>query len=79
MDIFENEPEVPEELLGLESVVLLPHVGSATVETRTAMIDLLVRNLEACLLSGPTTASAIGLIMWLLIRSLLEFVNICIQ
>jgi len=37
LDVYPAEPEVPSELLGLESVVLLPHLGSATVETRTAM------------------------------------------
>ncbi|CAI8601167.1 unnamed protein product [Vicia faba] len=47
LDVFENEPHVPEELFGLDNVVLLPHVGSATVETRTAMADLVLGNLEA--------------------------------
>ncbi|XP_057969329.1 glyoxylate/hydroxypyruvate/pyruvate reductase 2KGR-like [Malania oleifera] len=47
LDVFEHEPEVPEELFGLDSVVLLPHVGSGTVETRKAMADLVIGNLEA--------------------------------
>lgn len=47
LDVYENEPEVPEKLFGLDNVVLLPHVGSGTVETRNAMADLVVRNLEA--------------------------------
>ena len=47
LDVYEDEPNVPEELFGLENVVLLPHVGSATVETRTAMADLVLGNLEA--------------------------------
>ncbi|CAL9241418.1 unnamed protein product [Arabidopsis halleri] len=47
LDVFEHEPHVPEELFGLENVVLLPHVGSGTVETRNAMADLVVGNLEA--------------------------------
>ncbi|KAJ7951762.1 Glyoxylate reductase [Quillaja saponaria] len=47
LDVFEDEPNVPEELFGLENVVLLPHVGSATVETRTGMADLVLANLEA--------------------------------
>ncbi|KAF3517606.1 hypothetical protein DY000_02062043 [Brassica cretica] len=42
LDVFEQEPHVPEELFGLENVVLLPHVASATVETRTAMADLVL-------------------------------------
>ncbi|KAL9995530.1 putative hydroxyphenylpyruvate reductase [Helianthus debilis subsp. tardiflorus] len=47
LDVFENEPHVPEELFGLDNVVLLPHVGSGTVETRNAMADLVIGNLEA--------------------------------
>lgn len=47
LDVFENEPEVPEELFGLDNVVLLPHVGTSTVETEDAMADLVVANLEA--------------------------------
>ena len=52
-DVFENEPHVPEELFGIENVVLLPHVGSGTVETRTAMADLVLGNLEAHFLGKP--------------------------
>ncbi|OMO54062.1 hypothetical protein CCACVL1_28083 [Corchorus capsularis] len=47
LDVFENEPEVPEELFQLDNVVLLPHVGTATVGTRQAMADLVIDNLEA--------------------------------
>ena len=47
LDVFENEPHVPAELLQLDNTVLLPHVGSATRETRGAMADLVVRNLAA--------------------------------
>lgn len=47
LDVFDDEPNVPEELLGLENVVLLPHVGSGSVETRTIMADLVLANLEA--------------------------------
>ncbi|KAH7547273.1 hypothetical protein FEM48_Zijuj01G0292300 [Ziziphus jujuba var. spinosa] len=53
LDVYENEPEVPEELFGLENVVLLPHVGSGTVETRKAMADLVINNLEAHFLKKP--------------------------
>jgi len=53
LDVFENEPVVPEELFGLENVVLLPHVGSGTLETRTAMADLVLGNLEAHFLGKP--------------------------
>ncbi len=47
LDVFENEPVVPPELLAHPNVVLLPHVGSATRETRGAMADLVLRNLAA--------------------------------
>ncbi|KAL8170499.1 hypothetical protein V2J09_022303 [Rumex salicifolius] len=53
LDVFEHEPEVPEELFGLENVVLLPHVGSATMETRIAMADIVLGNLEAHFLGKP--------------------------
>ena len=44
LDVYEREPAVHEALLGMENVVLSPHLGSATRETRGAMIDLAVRN-----------------------------------
>lgn len=45
LDVFVEEPIVPTDLFDLENVVLLPHVGSATVQTRQAMGDLTVENL----------------------------------
>ncbi|MGV3554914.1 MAG: 2-hydroxyacid dehydrogenase [Croceibacterium sp.] len=47
LDVYPAEPEVPEELLDLENVVLLPHLGSATVETRTAMGEKAMANVVA--------------------------------
>lgn len=47
LDVFADEPNVPEALLGMDHVVLAPHVGSATTETRNAMADLVVANLRA--------------------------------
>lgn len=47
LDVFENEPHVPEELFKLDNAVLLPHVGSGTVETRIEMANLVLNNLEA--------------------------------
>jgi len=44
LDVYEHEPVVEPALLGLENVVLSPHLGSATVETRTAMAELAARN-----------------------------------
>jgi glyoxylate reductase len=49
LDVYENEPAVHTDLLTLENVVLTPHLGSATTETRTAMADLAVRNAIAVL------------------------------
>ncbi len=49
LDVYEGEPEVPQELRELENVVLLPHLGSATLETRTAMGMLVLDNLRAFL------------------------------
>lgn len=45
LDVFADEPRVPEELIALPNASLLPHVGSATVHTRRAMADLVVDNL----------------------------------
>lgn len=47
LDVFVNEPQVPEELLAMENVVLLPHLGSASVFTREKMDQLLVDNILA--------------------------------
>ena len=47
LDVFADEPNAPKELFGMDQVVLAPHVGSATSETRTAMMDLVVANLRA--------------------------------
>lgn len=52
LDVFEHEPKVPAELIAMSNVTLLPHVGSATVETRQAMGDLAVENLVAFATSG---------------------------
>ena len=52
LDVFEFEPKVPEALLALDNVVLLPHVGSATHETRQAMADLVLANLRSYRDSG---------------------------
>ncbi|MGI9372003.1 MAG: 2-hydroxyacid dehydrogenase [Hyphomicrobiales bacterium] len=47
LDVFEREPHVPEALLKLDNVVLQPHQGSATIETRKAMGDRVVDNLAS--------------------------------
>jgi glyoxylate reductase len=53
LDVYEEEPKVHPELLTLENVVLAPHLGSATIETRTAMADLAVHNVVAVLTGNP--------------------------
>ncbi|HYX85630.1 MAG TPA: D-glycerate dehydrogenase [Gaiellales bacterium] len=53
LDVFEHEPDVHPGLLGLENVVLIPHLGSATIETRTAMAVLAARNAVAVLAGEP--------------------------
>jgi glyoxylate reductase len=53
LDVYENEPNVHPELVKLENVLLAPHLASATVETRTAMADLAVRNALAVLNGEP--------------------------
>jgi glyoxylate reductase len=53
LDVYEDEPRVHEGLLRLENVLLVPHLGSATTETRTAMADLAARNVVAVLQGRP--------------------------
>jgi glyoxylate reductase len=59
LDVFEHEPEVHPGLLGLENVVLVPHLGSATEETREAMGMLCVDALRAVLLEDRTPANVV--------------------
>jgi glyoxylate reductase len=59
LDVFEHEPAVPEELLGLENVVLTPHIASATRETRLAMGALVVSALRAVLLEDRVPPNAV--------------------
>ena len=53
LDVYEDEPSVLPDLLTLENVLLSPHLGSATSETRTAMADLAARNVAAVLSGQP--------------------------
>ena len=53
LDVFADEPHVPEELLRLDNVVLTPHLGSATVRAREAMTRLVVDNVLAVLRGEP--------------------------
>jgi glyoxylate reductase len=53
LDVYEKEPIVHEKLFSLENVLLVPHLGSGTTETRTAMADLAVRNVVEVLSGRP--------------------------
>jgi lactate dehydrogenase-like 2-hydroxyacid dehydrogenase len=53
LDVFADEPNIPPALLAMDNVVLLPHVGSATRETRQAMGDLCKANLDAWFAGKP--------------------------
>jgi lactate dehydrogenase-like 2-hydroxyacid dehydrogenase len=53
LDVFTNEPKVPEALLQMPQVVLQPHVGSATLQTRIAMGQLVVDNVDAYYANKP--------------------------
>ena len=53
LDVYEREPELHRGLLSLENVVLSPHLGSSTIETRTTMIQLAVDNIIAVLSGKP--------------------------
>ena len=59
LDVYEREPEINPALLNLENVLLVPHLGSGTVETRTAMADLAVENVVA-VLSGKPPLTPVG-------------------
>ncbi|MHB1103368.1 MAG: 2-hydroxyacid dehydrogenase [Devosia sp.] len=59
LDVFENEPQVPEALFGLDNVVLSPHQGSATHQTRQQMGALVVKNLEAHFAREPLPSAVV--------------------
>jgi lactate dehydrogenase-like 2-hydroxyacid dehydrogenase len=58
LDVFENEPQVPEELLRMDNVVLLPHIASATEETRQAMAQRVIDNLDLFFAEGRLISQA---------------------
>jgi glyoxylate reductase len=60
LDVYENEPQVHADLLQLENVLLVPHLGSGTTETRTAMADLAVENVLAVLADRPALTPVSG-------------------
>jgi hydroxypyruvate reductase len=58
LDVFDNEPHVPAALMALENVVLLPHIASATIETRQAMADRVFDNLQSFFANGHVVSAA---------------------
>jgi len=60
LDVYADEPNVPAELMALDNAVLLPHIASATRETRQAMEALTVDNLRAFYADGKVLASALA-------------------
>lgn len=59
LDVFEKEPYVPKELIRMDNVVLLPHIGSATHRTRKKMTEMVVENVEM-VLSGKTPPNLVN-------------------
>ncbi|MGV8920757.1 MAG: 2-hydroxyacid dehydrogenase [Pseudomonas sp.] len=57
LDVFEDEPNVPAALLAMDNVVLTPHIGSGTHETRQAMADLVFANLSSYMSEGTLVTS----------------------
>lgn len=55
LDVFVKEPQVPQELFELDHVVLTPHLGSATAETRQDMADLFLENVRTFMDSGAVS------------------------
>ena len=60
LDVFEDEPRVPDALMALGNVVLTPHTASATHETRRAMADLVLENLQAFYATGAVRVPVPG-------------------
>jgi hydroxypyruvate reductase len=60
LDVFEDEPNVPDALMALDNVVLTPHTASATHETRRAMADLVLENLQAFYATGAVRVPVPG-------------------
>jgi lactate dehydrogenase-like 2-hydroxyacid dehydrogenase len=64
LDVFANEPKVPEKLLSMQNVIMTPHQGSATADTRLAMALLLVENVEAFFKGAPLPTPVVPIAIW---------------
>jgi len=60
LDVFDAEPDVPQSLLALDNVVLFPHLGSGTHETRQAMGDLVWDNLQGWFVNGRQVVTPVA-------------------
>ncbi|UCF69674.1 MAG: D-glycerate dehydrogenase [candidate division WOR-3 bacterium] len=60
LDVFENEPDVTQALLSAPNTVLVPHIGSASVEARTKMAVMVAQNLIAVLVKGSTPVNVVN-------------------
>jgi lactate dehydrogenase-like 2-hydroxyacid dehydrogenase len=60
LDVYRDEPNIPNQLLELDNVVLLPHVASATHETRQAMSELVFENLDSYTKTGKVKVGVPG-------------------
>lgn len=58
LDVYEDEPHVPSALMTLDNVVLMPHIASATRETRQAMADRVFDNLQSFFADGRLVSAA---------------------
>lgn len=58
LDVFEDEPHVPPQLFGLDNVMLVPHIASATTQTRQAMAQLVLDNLASYFATGQVKVAA---------------------
>lgn len=59
LDVFEHEPNVPQALINSDNAVVLPHIGSATYETRMGMENLMLENLQAYFDTGRVVTSVV--------------------
>lgn len=59
LDVFENEPDVPKELFGLDNVVLSPHQAVVTPESMVGLSEVVTENLEAFFSNKPLLSPAV--------------------
>lgn len=59
LDVYRNEPQIPDAYKTLDNVILLPHIGSATVETRCAMGNLVFDNIKAFFLNNTLVSEVV--------------------